>query len=417
MRREAPPLALLALLAGCHPSPSHEPHGVLDRAFGSGGLVVDDLGAGADGANAVLVQSDGKLLLGGQSQNLAAPNEHDFAIARLLADGSVDPTFTPVATDAGSQDDEILSVAELPDGRIRAVGLVTSNGRAVLVLAGYTATGSSDASFGLGGRAATALGTSQDGVARPLAMQPDGKIVLVGSRRGVTSDFAVARFLPDGSPDTAFGTGGEVDTDFSSAVDSGYAVAIDPQGRILVAGGIEDLKIARYLSDGTLDASFGTSGRIDLNYLGGLETGRALALRPDGSFLVLVTDNNGGGIDMIVARFDEGGNPDATLGTAGSIHFQFASQFVGATDLAEQPDGRIVVAGTHYDLDYDFEVERFLPDGRADVSFGDGGSVLTDFGASDYGVSMALQPDGRIVVAGSATGDFSKDFAIARYLP
>jgi uncharacterized delta-60 repeat protein len=219
-----------------------------------------------------------------------------------------------------------------------------------LVLAGEGAPGDLDPSFGVGGKVTTDFGAQE--VAEDLVLQPDGKLVAAGS--------ALARYRPDGRLDPSFGVGGKVTTDFGAS-----ALVRQPDGKLVVAGtttvtGFPDFALARYLPDGTLDASFGVGGTVITDFGGG-EFGRALVL---------------------------------------------------------QPDGKLVVAGLCQgcDGDIDFILARYLADGSLDAMFGVGGKVTTDFGGlNDRAFALVLQPDGKLVAAGGSNASGTFDFALARY--
>jgi uncharacterized delta-60 repeat protein len=229
---------------------------------------------------------------------------------------------------------------------------------ASLAVSALAAAGSLDTSFGVGGKATTDFGGTDE--ADGVAVQPDGRIVAAGIAGFYEGgNFALARYDRDGSLDTSFG-GGKVTTDFGSASDFAFDVAIQPNGSIVAGGAVgystagADFALARYERDGSIDPSFGVGGKVTTDF--------------------------------------------------GSFDYAFAP--------AIQPDGRIVAAGAGSE---DFAVARYNRDGSLDTSFGIGGKVTTDFGsADDFAFDVAVQPDGSIVAAGRDRS-YGADFALARY--
>jgi uncharacterized delta-60 repeat protein len=289
------------------------------------------------------------------------------------------------------------------------------------------AQGNLDTTFGRGGKVTTDFG--QASVANAVIRQIDGKIVAAG-RVGPNSDFGVARYNADGSPDTSFG-GGVVITRFTNDSDVARAVAVRPDGSIVVGGIagdpagansnlIGDFALAAYNRDGTLDASFGRGGRVTTDLSGGLGDGiRAMAILPEGKILAV----GAAGANVALARYQPDGSLDSSFGRDGK-------EVVGignaghAFAVAVLGDGQFLVAGnaTNAQTQSDFMLARFNADGSLDKGFGSGGLVTTDFGGlNDLGFGLAVQRDGRIVVVGNTDsldvfgvrGDLK--FGIARY--
>ena len=268
--------------------------GSLDASFGVGGKVV----SGAAGlANAVAIQSDGKIVVAGE---LNAAAGTDIALARYNANGSLDAGFGSggrLTTDIGNTDNRAGNLVVQPNGAIvvsggvakRITGGVTPEGHTDVVR--YTANGSLDASFGVGGKLALPATLVGEG----LALQGDGKFVLVGSVNvgsGVTAstDFALLRLNADGSPDTTFGTAGTVTTAISTDRDSAHAVALQADGRIVVAGTASNINanfaVARYNTNGTLDTSFANAGKLTIDFFGFTDIAESVLVQPDGKILL-----------------------------------------------------------------------------------------------------------------------------------
>jgi uncharacterized delta-60 repeat protein len=248
-----------------------------------------------------------------------------------------------------------------------------------------------------------------------VAHQPDGKIVAAG-QGGSDFDFAVARYNPDGSLDPSFGSGGSVTTDFGGS-EAATAVAIQADGKIVTTGstfsaGVQKFALARYSATGSLDPSFGSGGTVTTDFGLGSGFGGALAVQSDGKIVAA----GRAGSDFVLARYNGDGSPDAGFGSGGNVTTDFGGVvFDAAFAVALQANGKIIVAGSAFSFPAaDFALARYNPDGSLDPSFGSGGKVTTDFGGFDVAFGVALQPDGKIVAAGQ--GGSGSDFALARYL-
>jgi len=380
--------------------------GDLDITFGGDGKVITDFG-GDDFGNSVAVQKDGKIVVGGNTTTGGVGT--NFGLARYNADGSLDTTFGTgglVTTDFGGTNEFFGELVLQKDGKIVAAGQASSD----FVLVRYNRDGSLDMSFGTGGVVSTPGTVGVNG----LALQKDGKIVAVGNTAGLP-DFVVVRYNTDGSLDTSFGTGGLVVTSFGTLTDDqAEAVVIQKDGKIVVAGTSEDdFAVARYNRDGSLDIAFNPTGSIPGTVTtGGTDEGNAIALQKDGKILVAGLS----GIAFAVARYNTDGSLDTSFGAGGVATAGFGGTFNSARGIALQKDGKIVVVGVVNSGGFDFSVARFNTDGSLDAVFGTGGKVTTDFGGSDISNAVALQKDGKVVVAGQSTAGDDPDFAVARYV-
>ncbi len=324
--------------------------------------------------------------------------------------------------------------------KLVAVGLAV-----LIVSSGFlhraqAASGDLDTGFGNGGTVRTDFSGNID-QANAVAVQPDGKIVAAGSSFSsakTVEDFIVARYNTNGSIDKKFGKNGKITTDFFRNVDSISALAIQPDGNILVAGFAQlagnggnprVFALARYTGSGNLDTSFGSGGSLTTSFGGSFAGASAIMLQPDGKFVVAGTvDFNpqapGSGLDFALARYNPNGSLDQSFGIGGKVVFDFFGSFDQANAAVRQPDGKIVVVGSasydSFNRNIGFALARFNPDGAIDFSFGSGGKQITGFfGQGAQANGIVLQPDGKLVVAGSAsdttTRPVATDFALARY--
>ena len=277
-----------------------------------------------------------------------------------------------------------------------------------------TRSGTFDTSFGTGGKVTTDIAHSPDG-AIAIVRQPDEKYVVAGnSYINGHFDFALARYNSNGVLDTTFGTSGKVTTDLGSPYEEVTAVALQPDGKIVVAGGavlglFNDFVLVRYNTNGALDTTFGTGGKVTTNLAGVSAQAYSVAVQRDGKIVVAGGANVNGGYDFALVRYNSNGTLDASFGTHGQVFTDFGTarqgfSFAQASALALQPDGKIVLAGQAYlGQDYDFALARYNINGTLDTSFGSGGRVITDFATPNAGAnSVALQPDGMIVAGGFA---------------
>jgi uncharacterized delta-60 repeat protein len=257
-------------------------------------------------------------------------------------------------------------------------------------------------------------------------LQPDGKIIMAGSsstNAPLSHDFALARYNANGTLDSGFGSGGRVLTAVGSSYEEAYAVAVQADGKIIAAGytwsgSSNDFALVRYNSNGTLDASFGKSGKTIIDFSGGTDYIQDIVVQKDGK--IVAAGHSSG--ELALARFNSDGTPDMGFGTYGKVVTPVVSYGYG---VALQSDGKIVAAGTvdrhnpDMTVNVDFALARFNADGSIDETFGSGGVVTTDFGSnSDYARDVVIQTDGKIIVAGgilNVTGNTSMDFAFARY--
>jgi len=415
--------------------------GDLDPTFGTGGMVTTDLNHSTDIANAVAVQADGKLVVVGTTYKNNDYTAEDFAVTRYNTNGTLDNTFGAggkVRTDFPGLAAVPSSVVIQPDGKIVVAGgafpLFTFLGDFKVVR--YNSNGSLDTSFGAGGIVTTSF-PGDGSYAFALALQSDGKIIAAGTDfvdfnpgESSNTDFALARYNPDGTPDATFGIGGQVTTDFLGFEDDAYSVLIQRDGKIVAVGSANDpatyydFAAVRYLSNGTIDTMFGVAGKVrtdfgDQNF----DQARSAVLRPDGRIVAagFAISQNGGVQNFAVARYTSTGILDTTFSRDGKTQIDFGSCCQSANNVLLQSDGKIITVGyaNTESSDSDFLLARLNPRGSLDSTFGVGGKVRTSFGDLNGGANgAALQSDGKIVAVGfQAT--FSNqwtNFALARYL-
>jgi uncharacterized delta-60 repeat protein len=405
--------------------------GDLDPGFGTGGRVVTDVSGDLDDARAVAVQPSGRIVAAGFA--FGPTGLHDFALTRYRPNGTLDPTFGTggkvILDFAGlGSGDEIRALAVRPGGRIVAAGTAVGEGFASdFALARFRFDGTLDPGFGTGGKVTTDFGGSSDQI-NGLAVQADGKLVAAGSV--ITAEggenFGVARYHPDGTLDAGFGTGGKVVTAVAEgdAFDRAQAVALQGDGKIVAAGlaaAGPDVVFAlvRYHPDGTLDAGFGTGGKVTTQFDGFFNQANAVVVQAGGRIVAAGGLTTGAADAMAFAAYRPNGSLDPGFGAGGKVTVEFAGTG-GAAALVALAGGRLAAAGNAdpgTGTGRDFALVRLRHNGTLDPGFGVGGKVTTDFGGgTDVAHALAVQADGKLVAAGSPDNiGFGSDFALARY--
>jgi uncharacterized delta-60 repeat protein len=278
--------------------------------------------------------------------------------------------------------------------------------------------GALDPTFGVGGLVRTPFPVG--GIAHAAAVQADGKIVVAGESDG---SFALARYNPDGSLDSTFDHDGKVTTVFGGGDGAANAVAIQADGKIVVAGTAGgEFAVARYNADGSLDKTFDHDGTLTTDILA-VSYATSIAIQADGKIVAAGAALQGGfgpgagQTDIAVARYNLDGTLDKTFDRDGTVTTYWGSNDLVGSGVAVQGDGKIVVAGTMTtsQLQASFVVVRYNGDGTFDRSF-HGGSVSTAVGPGGYAAGLALQHDGKILVAGDTRNIFTPShLVVARY--
>ncbi|MCS7219254.1 MAG: hypothetical protein NZ846_09850 [Thermus sp.] len=398
-----------------------------DTSFDADGVLVFDTVLDTRGANNAaydLLWLGGVLLAGGYGQK--RDGSTDFTLSALTAAGILLGTQ---ATDFGGNE-VILELAPQPNGeKFVAVGYSSIGDTYRIALARYDQSGQLDRRFGRDGKMTDTLGSASI----PLAAVVDesNRIVVAGySLRGRSTELFLTRYLENGTLDTSFGTEGRVLVQVGSGsllVFSLLFLSLDlllqPDGKLVVAGvkemdGRAVLFLRRYGANGAPDSSFGSGGEVTFT-TGSHTFASALLLQPDGKLVVAGSGRNGTNHDFLLMRYNPNGTLDDGFGSGGHVFIPVGTGDDIAQALVQQPDGRLVVAGhTQTSTGPDFALVRCNPDGSLDTSFGTGGKVTTSPGpgGDDLAFALLLQPDGRLVVAGSRKiSGGNLDHALVRY--
>ena len=342
--------------------------GTLDKTFGNEGKVSVGIGGYFDVAHEVALQSDGKIVVAGYGRE-SSSSFKGLSIARYLQERNLDYDF-------GS------------------LGLIQKQT------------------------------TTMEGELNSIAIQKDDKILAVGYSISSTTnneDITLVRFNKNGQLDKSFGNNGMVLTEISDQKEIGESVAIQPDGKIIVVGTTQhnpgpDIVLARYDEYGQLDFYFGDAGTVITNITPGPDIGKSLVIQRDGKIIVAGFSYSADNFFMTLLRYDSNGILDSTFGKGGIVITGFSSR-VGKLDLVLQNDEKIILVGSS-DIDnaHHFTVIRFNNNGVIDQSFGSNGSTRTKIGNYSEAHGVALDSNGNIIVAGTAELG-NETFVVARYNP
>jgi uncharacterized delta-60 repeat protein len=405
-----------------------------DVSFDSNGRLATDFG-GADVGQAVAIQSNGKIVVAGYSGSSGGI----IAVARYNPDGSLDPIFdndgkVEIALAGGKANALVIQ----PDGRIVVVGTARNAmfSQPAMAVIRLNTNGSLDSNFGSGGMVLTDIsaGATASFVGRAVALQPDNKIVAAGAFVQIdgTTSWGICRYNSNGSLDTSFNGDGKYSFAFTGpGTGSADAVAVTAAGRILVAGTAntkngEDFALLALTPAGERDTTFVGDGLTIRDFSEGDDRPTDVKIKPNGWIVVAGQATVSGRKQFGLLQFSPTGVLIGSLGNNGRITTDVS--FIGGsfiTELAIQPDGKIVAAGESDAIgqnEGDFALVRYNADGSLDAGFGRAGTLRSDMNNSsdDSARAIAMQADGKLVVAGdglnTAAGS-TRNFTVARYLP
>ncbi len=388
--------------------------GSLDSSFGWSGVVETPIFYRSVGRD-VAIQADGKIVVVGHSTTNSSSY---FVVARYNSNGSLDPTWDV---------DGVVTTSVIPWVACSATGVaLQSDGKIVVVgnsdsgfaLVRYQIDGSIDSSFGLAGIVISPIASAD---AKSVAIQSDGKIVVAGSiYDGSNFDFMISRYHSDGSVDSTFDLDGMVITAIGKGFDGARSVAIQVDGKIVVAGpsSVGACTILRYNTNGALDSTFDYDGMATTSIALGFSA-NSIALQSDGKIVAAGNSYNGQYAVYALARFINNGALDNTFDTDGVVTTEIGP-YSTPSSVAIHADGKIVVAGSiSYAGSYaDFVITRYLINGTLDSTFDSDGITTTYIMGSPTNIAyaVAIQKDGNIVVAGSADHASLHPIAVVRYI-
>lgn len=408
--RLSPLILMVLLILGFSETNLAQP-GSLDTTFGVNGKVITTLGTYTDRANTMAIQGDDKILMAGSKYS--SFTNADFAMVRYLSNGTLDPSFgqggeviTPIENRS-----EANSIAIQNDGKI----VLGGGSKWYINLARYNTDGSLDTNFGDGGIVITDVQDHYSEVCSSIAIQNDGKIIVGGYAADSGDDlrhFIVLRYLSNGTLDTTFGTNGIVIGNNGEC----HSVKIQNTGEI-VLGGVDHVyfSIEKYTSNGAPDLSFGINGKV-LTSVETTAAGRSMVIQDDGKIL-LGGFSNAGNFNFALVRYQSNGLLDSNFGSLGIVTTSIGSNSK-AYSIALQSDGKILLSGDSK-IDstiFHLSLARYNTDGTLDTGFGQDGKVITVIGDSfGTGQSIGIDNNGKIMVGGYVYNDSNIDMTLVRY--
>lgn len=390
----------------------------LDPSFSGNGYTVDLIEGLNDRPNSIAVQDDGRIVVCGTR---VAFQDNHMLVARYTAAGALDPTFSgdgklvvPIGFITNNTGEAVLIQ---PDGRILVAGSEnTMDGRRMTVVR-LNANGTLHTAFGTNGRATLPSNLNGDTEALCMVRGDDGSIILGGARSDQFSTALMAKVDANGTEDAAFSQAA------NAALDSVNASVIHdlvllPDGRLLASGGTgSEVFILRLLPDGNLDASFGDNGQAQVTLSSTAIVG-SMRAASDGRIVLVGNKTVGDLRQALVVQLDSTGTLDPGFGTGGIAVFATPENDDAFTDLVFLPNGEMIAGGYLMDNTNDqrFLFRRLDHSGTMDPAFGTDGVLLSDLTSGSEAVRcMALQPDGKVLVAGTVN-DAIEQFCVARYV-
>ena len=417
-------LMALATLVFVAPSQAVEPPsaGDLDRGFGNGGkqTLNFDPGPGVndDSASAIAVYPDGRYVVAGT----AHVGSDEFGIVRYNPDGTRDTGFGTqgngvVLANNGFFHDRATDVLIQPDGKIVVTGYCFGDDFFTIRL---NANGTLDNSFGSGGKAVLDFAGKND-QAHGVHLQGD-KIVVTGwaTNASEAKEFAAARYLSNGQLDTSYGTAGKVMIAMGTDAD-GNGSTIQPDGKVVIAGrvltspGVYGVGLARLTTTGALDPTFGSGGKVLTSFGPKDETLDSVAMQPNGKLVAVGNAKWGTYFDTAALRLNPDGSRDGSFGTNGQLRISMSLDNDLGHAVLVKPDGKIVLAGGAYDGNaYDFYIARLHSNGTRDIEFGTQGiSHIPMSIKNDRAYDVAAQGS-KLIAVGYAFDGRSNNWAMAR---
>ena len=397
----------------------------LDQRFGDRGFVKVNLLDTSDKSSvpmALIQQFDGKIVTAVKAHNGL---NNDMVMIRYLADGTLDQSFGVagyVIKPLGTSTDVLTDLVQQPDGKLLGGGYVrTANGTEFAVIR-LNGDGSADSTFGHNGSLIFNFDSSF-GVAEAIALQGDGKILLAGVSG---PDWAVARLNSDGSFDTSFSDDGKLLIDFGQhAIAKGLALQSD--GKIVLAGELDNrIALVRLTADGTLDTSFNGNGKVltQINADPATEDDYATDViqQQDGRLVVVGKSYNPAleRNEFAIIRYNSNGSLDSTFSDDGIVvispnYYNFNS-YAYAESVIQQTDGKLVIFGTNLVNNDDIGFIRLNTDGSFDSTFNDSGVMTTDLPLdnNERAVDIIQQADGKLLALAYSRGSPNKS-ALVRY--
>jgi uncharacterized delta-60 repeat protein len=384
----------------------------LDQSFGIGGKAINAIAWEFQGLFSIELQSDGKIVVGGNSG--AVNYMSHMTVARYFSNGAVDSSFgingrvkfNPDSAN-GSAWTYSVAIQKLgPTGTEKIIAGGLHYGAPTWpdwsqVLLRYHPNGTRDMSFGTNGM------IWEKGMCNKVRIQPDGKIVVAGGSSGLLD---LHRYLPDGAPDSSFGINGYTSLPPSTVYSFAKALALLPDGRILVAGAptnTSGFMIVRYKANGTKDSSFGLHGSVNY-YVGPNAELNSVVVQPDGKIVAFGSADNAVGPTFVFLRYDSTGVRDNSFGNSGIVRLTYGNLVSHGKDMIVQPDGKLIAVGYTQPAGpagyIATLVARLQDNGLPDSTFGTDGTDTLRMGTMPEAYAARLLPNGKLLVGGRCYG-------------
>ncbi len=397
--------------------------GTLDSDFDADGKVTSLVSAGSNSIGDLVVQPDGKIVAVIYAHN---GTDYDFGAIRYNIDGSIDNTFGTGGSfiqDLNNAYDYSNSIALQNDGKIVLAGTTGNGLNDDFCLMRLNPNGTLDNTFSVDGIVKTSFGAENDDC-YCMAIQPDGKIVVAGyTDLGSTNSLAMARYNTDGTLDLTFNGTGKVTESIGTDGTVIWSMGLQSDGKIVLVGGADNgfsyrFTAIRYTTTGQLDVSFSNDGYEVFQIGSELGIANAMAVCHDNKIILAGYYTNSGDNDLAILKLNANGSVDNSFGTSGLVTSDIDGQSNTINDIYVQPDGKLVFAGVQgLNANAGFLVGRFDSTGLWDTGFGTYGYVTTNFDVSrDEAKAVVMQPDGRIVAGGLTWIGTEQYAAMARYL-
>ena len=360
--------------------------------------------------NSISIQQDGKIVAVGTKY--FGSSFSYFAVSRYDIYGNLDTSFSSDGmqiTNINNHGDGKSSAIQ-SDGKIIVGGIEKYGSFGNLTLIRYNSNGSIDSTFSTNGIATFNIDSTSN-FGGYIALQPDGKILISGDTYSINSNINIVRYNTDGSLDSTFSTDGIVTTDINGHSDKVYCIAVQQDGKIIVAGSSnDDIALIRYNTDGSIDSSFSADGIIITDINNSIDIAKAIVIQNDGKILLTGTSDN----NFVLIRYNSDGSFDSTFSING-IFSMLSTISITPNALAIQLDGKIIVAGSHLNGSMkDFAFVRFNVNGTLDSSLYNNGIVTTPLTWSSGARCIAIQQDHKIILGGDSWSDVNY-FTLTRY--
>lgn len=407
--------------------------GTLDTTFNSTGIFTFDYGFQDNLTDVKIQPLDQKIVVSGTA--ITPTFSGKLLVARLLPEGGFDSTFNSTGSLIIPNFNESYAYETVikSDGKILVAGAAADPAfQFSMLVMRLNEDGSLDSTFGTNGMVVPEISTGDD-FAYAMAEQPDHKIVLAGTALDVNFNNApvVVRLMENGEIDSTFGTNGQAYIPPVFIDNELNGIAIQQDGKIVVAGHFDngltgsgqfdfDILVARFNSDGTADSTFGINGVVKTGTtVGYVDDAFDLQITPDGNILVAgFTTLANFGFDALLLQYDSTGTLDVNFGNGGIVQYHYGDMNV-AFDVEVQNDGNILIAGCAGQFppnDNNFLLARYSSAGVPDITFGTNGVTITPISPNyEEALGMALQADGKIVLAGKSNNGLQNDIAVARF--